>query len=200
MQRGISTTMPSIPGAPRKLGVLLTALGFAACSAHAGTAFFTPIGPTSVPVGTQIEFSVTIQAGGTFDLARVFVGSPDATDLDFITDTAWNTAFSAGTSTLLYDEPGPPSHAENVLLEGNIVGSGTTGPNLLAGVLKIDTTGMAPGSYSASLLTSESYTASISESGQPVDLLGSLNYTLTPEPGTLLLLAVGGVSLLRRKP
>lgn len=164
-----------------------------------GSVVFTPLGPTVVPIGTQIDFSVEIQAATDFWTTAVFIGSGDVTDLGFSRDAAWTTAFQSGIDDLLFDEPAPPQLAQNVFLQGDTQGPGSAGPNLLAGTLSIITTGMPAGTYSVEVSENDSFTFTPAEDPDPIPLAGSLSFTLTPEPGGLALLALGSLWLGRRR-
>jgi len=184
----------------RALAIAGLVMALAAGRAEAtGSVVFTPQGPTVVPIGTQIDFSVEIQATTDFEVAAVFMGSGDVTDLGFSRDAAWSTAFQSGFDDLLFDEPAPPQLAQNVFLQGDTEGSGSVGPNLLAGTLSIITTGMLAGTYSVDVSAGDSFTFTPAEDPDPIPLTGSLSFTLTPEPGSMALLALGSLWLGRRR-
>jgi len=187
-----------------KRGLMMCGCVILVCAAKApaGTVVFSPLGPTSVLAGTNIDFSVSLQAAGVFDLTNVLIGSSTVTDVGFVTDPAWDLAFQPpGSSSLEFDYAfAPPGFSQNVFVDADRIGNGTTGPNLDVGTLTLITTGMAPGMYSVTVSSDDSYTFNTGEGGNE-DVLTSegLVFVIIPEPSTLALLALSATLLRRRR-
>ncbi len=144
-------------------------LPFAAVSAvAAATATFSPVGPATVPPGTNVTFDITVavETLAGFDTADVLIGSNDAANLDFTYSVAWTGAFANVTSPAFDNGV----YAQDVFVGGN--NAAAVGSSLLLGTITINTTGMALGSHEVSIDNTLDGVSTLGLSGTPEGLLG----------------------------
>ncbi len=123
------------------------AVSMLATAAWGATATFTPLGPTTVPPGTDVLFEVTVavETLGSFDAADAIIGSNDAADIGFEYSAEWSAAFSNVTPPVfdvgVYDQ--------DVFVGGN--NPNPVGSSLLLGTVTVSTTGLSQGAYDVTI-------------------------------------------------
>ncbi len=123
--------------------VILATFTVAAAAASGATSTFVPVGPTTVPPGTDVVFEVTLAVDvlEEFNTADAIIGSNDAADIGFEYSAEWSAAFTNVT---------PPFFDIGVYDQDVFVGGNNTSPvgvALLLGTVTVNTAGMSEGAY-----------------------------------------------------
>ncbi len=183
----------------------LVLLGLVCQPALAATATFTPIGPVIVERGADVVFEVTVSVASlaSFDAADVVIGSNSATDIQFVYDVNWTSAFSNTT---------PPSsdvgfYAQDVFVGGNNASS--VGTTVVLGRVTIKTSNTISGNHVVAIDNSIDGISGLTLGGNTETLNGSASFEVTaPVPavsswglGALVLLTLAaGTVMVRRSP
>lgn len=144
---------------------MLLALG--ASVALGATATFLPVGPTTVPPGTDVRFDVRLSVAtiAAFDAADVVIGSPNAANVSLTYSTEWNAAFAHVIAPL--QDVG--FYAQDVYASGNNPTS--VGASLKLGTITLSTAGLAEGVYTVMISSSTDHGISKLSKGDLRDLV-----------------------------
>lgn len=154
------------------------------------------VGPTEISVGTPVVFGIQIESTGVFS----------GTDIAFSTnDIAYeNFSFQFGAypwNILTGPQAGfglTGKTTEYYVGGVNTTATAVTGPVLDFGTLTLSN--LTEGIYSIDILGAGIDLISGAGSADGVDdLMGTVSFTVTPEPATMALLALGGLLIARRR-
>ena len=181
--------------APAALGALVVSAGDVSLRPNmAGQAvqFFV----TGSDAVAGLELDIQVGDGGS-DLGGTNVG-PTITSIDLITGTAFQVDSAAQADVVTF----PRARQSTVDIAGSVTADAGTG-GLIATVV-FDTTGQTPGTYDLLLsgVAGSFSTQFFAQNGDPIQTTvtnGTVEITPVPEPASLGLLAVGGLTLLRRR-
>ncbi len=150
-------------------------LALGASAALGAAATFLPVGPTTVPPGTEVQFDVSLSVAtiASFDAADVVIGSPNATNVSFAYSPEWNAAFAQVIAPL--QDVG--FYPQDVYASGNNPTS--VGTSLKLGTVTLDTRGLAEGVYSVMISSATDHGISKLSKGDLRDLVnGSATFTI----------------------
>lgn len=177
---------------------------FVVTSVSGATATFTPVGSTTVALGTNIVFEVTVSVATLpeFNTADILVGSDAATDIAFAYSAEWTAAF-ANVTTPAFDTG---TYAQDIFVGGN--NSTVVGTSLLLGTVTVITNGMSTGTFNVTINNSIDGVSTLGLAGEPEAINGSAEFTVTvPVPAAsewgltamMLSLLIVGTLLVREK-
>ncbi|NOT00183.1 MAG: hypothetical protein HOP29_06105 [Phycisphaerales bacterium] len=118
-----------------------------AATAWGATAAFVPLGPTTVPAGTDVSFDVVLTVGTIpdFDAADVVIGSADVAGLVFTYSPEWTGGMLNVTPPLA----GLGVYPHDVFAGGN--NPVPVGAGLRIGTVTVGTTGLLDGAYAVQI-------------------------------------------------
>lgn len=138
------------------------------------------------------------------DSASILINSDDTLNFSWVYSSEWNSAFGSVTPA----SPGPPFFITSMFLGASTPVSGeppSVGTSIWVGILTIDTTGLADGTYTVftdfdreTPFVGPGGISTLSFQGADDSLFGSGSFVV-PEPATLALLGIGGIAVLRRR-
>lgn len=144
-------------------------------NAQAAVATFTPVGPTTVDIGTPVVFdvSVAVTTLSGFNSADVILGSNNARDIYFEYSSAWLSAFSSP-SAPQYDIG---FYSQSVFAGGSNATS--VGTSKLLGRVTIKTPGLDAGTYRIDVSNAVDGFSTLGLNGVPEPLNGFATYSVT---------------------
>jgi hypothetical protein len=176
-----------------------------ATQARAGLVGFDP-GIVAATPGTPINVDVTVDTALFSDVqqATLIIGSfSDLAFAGFTYDSSFAATF--GPDVFLPDYT-PGIYTSQLRVGGDAFPTSVSfpGPSIPIGSFFIDTTTLAPGIYSVGVNYEVDFESQVVDptgsEGEPVQdhLEGFFEFEITPEPASLVLLAMGGMVLARR--
>lgn len=158
----------------KNLGFAGSAFALLSAVTIGATATWTPVGPTTVPPGTNVVFDLHVTVGTLtgFDAADVIVGT-SATDVAFSYSAQWLAAF-ANVTPPFFDVGG--FYPQSVFVGGNHTAS--VGTSLLVGRVTVSTAGMSEGTYAVGVNAAVDGVSGLTRSGLREPLSGSASFTV----------------------
>jgi hypothetical protein len=177
----------------KKIAAVLALSLMIGLPAMAGTVTFTPLdGLEASPDGISAPTSLRFQVGFLDDFSTIgstFTGIA----LHIGVDGGPTVGFDFGDLAFTLQNPDPSFAFDSAILINAVdFGVGTSLPFPNVGTVTVDTTGVAAGSY---VLDSSGDIAF--QSNEPA--IGSIGFTVVPEPATISLLALGALGLVFRR-
>jgi len=181
-----------------RFAALLLVVALANSNAVAAIVEFNPSSQDADWLG-RATFEVTVipEVEGGFDTADIVFGSDDGlTMVDFTYSDDWEAAFT----TVLHPVPVGVYPWDDLLISG---GSPTLNdvPSLFAGTLTVDVAGLTWGAHYVHVDAGIDGFSCLGQRGVPDLAYGGavVYYPPIPEPGTLSLLALASLAMLRRR-
>jgi hypothetical protein len=172
----------------------LALLTITTVSPAASTTFDPPL--VEVQAGTPALFDVyvAVESLSAFDAADILIGSNEVADLSFAYSPEWEAAMAGFVTPITYDSG---VYGQDVFVGGFRVAGAIEG-SLWVGTLTVDTAGLAVGDYPIVVdgVADGMSRLTLAGNWEPLSGMGTVRI---PEPATLVLLAIGGLVVARRR-